>query len=68
MEEQPFKVLWLCKSTGVLRTFIFDNYYDDKQNQRYIFEDNEQDKVCTIHYDDVGYLITAPYKPNYEDD
>lgn len=62
-EEQTFKVLWLSKTTSALRTFIFTNYPADPQNKRSIFHDEDSDKVLTLYYDDLAYIITAPYEP-----
>lgn len=62
-EEQIFKVLWLSKTTGALKSFVFTNYQDDPQNGRSIFHDEDTDKVLTLYYDDLAYIITAPYEP-----
>ena len=50
-----------------MKTFPFDQFDDDKQNRRYVFIDSEKDKVLTLFYDDISYLITAPFVP-YKDD
>lgn len=52
---------------GLMKTFLFDGYADDPQNKRMIFTDSEKDKVLTLFYDDISYLITAPFVP-YKDD
>lgn len=64
--EGVFKVMWLTRSTGILRTFEFTSWHDDPQNGRVIFTDEEYDKVLTLFYDDVGYMITSPLKKNKE--
>lgn len=61
--EELFKVMWVSSLTGTIRTFVFDRYEDDKQNQRYIFIHEDSDKVLTLHYHSVAHLITSPYEP-----
>ena len=63
MSEEIFKVLWLSKTTGVLKSFVFSSYNDDPQNSRCLFIDDESDKVLTLYYDDIAYMITAPFEP-----
>ena len=63
MENELYKVMWTSALTGAIRTFVFDRYDDDKQNQRYIFIHEDSDKVLTLHYHEVGYMITSPYIP-----
>lgn len=62
MEEERFKVLYILKSSGAMRKFTFDSFTDDKQNGRYIFHNEVNDNILTLHYHDVGYLLTAPIK------
>lgn len=62
MNEEKFKVLWLSVTTGTLKSFVFDDYADDAVNRRYVFIDSDTDKHLTLNYDDVGYMITAPYE------
>jgi hypothetical protein len=62
MEEERFKVLYILTSTGAMRKFTFDSFTDDKQNQRYIFHNEENDNILTLHYHDVSYRLTAPIK------
>ena len=62
MEEERFKVLYILSSTGAIRKFTFDSFNDDKQNQRYIFHNEVNDKILTLHYHDVSYILTAPIK------
>jgi len=52
---------------GVMKTFIFDQFTDDPQNGRSLFIDSEKDKVLTLYYSDISYMITAPYEP-YKDE
>lgn len=52
---------------GIMKTFLFDQFADDPQNQRCTFIDTEKDKVLTLYYSDISYMITAPYEP-YKDD
>ena len=61
MENELFKVLWMSRQTGALKTFIFDAYIDDPQNKRMLFTDNDKDKVLTLFYDDLAYIITSPW-------
>jgi hypothetical protein len=65
MEEEPiFKVLWLSKTSKLLKSFVFTSYNDDPQNGRCLFIDDEDtDKVLTLYYDDLAYLITSVYEP-----
>ena len=60
-ERELFKILWLSKTTKTLKTFLFDSFNDDPQNKRCIFIDNDLDKVLTLNYDDVAWMITSPY-------
>lgn len=62
MEEERFKVLYITKTSGVLRKFTFDAFTDDKQNGRYIFQDDQTDNILTLHYHDISYMLTAPIK------
>jgi len=50
-----------------MKTFLFDQFTDDPQNGRSLFIDSEKDKVLTLYYSDISYMITAPYEP-YKDD
>ena len=59
MNEERFKVLYIMKATGAIRTFTFDSFEDDKQNSRYIFHNHQTDFILTIHYHDVSSLITS---------
>jgi len=61
MDNELFKVLWMSKKTGALRTFIFDAYVDDPQNKRMLFTDTDNDKVLTLFYDDMSHIITSPW-------
>lgn len=67
MEEETFKVLWLSKTTSVLKSFVFTTYHDDPQNRRSVFINDDLDKVLTLYYDDLAYIITAPYEPYKHD-
>lgn len=60
-EEQLFKILWLSKTTGTLKSFVFDSFTDDEQNGRSLFILSDSDKVLTLFYHDVGWMITTPY-------
>ena len=63
MEEQEyFKVLWMSKTTGAMKTFVFDNFQDDPQNKRSLFINEDMDKVLTLYYDDCSYMVTSPFK------
>ena len=61
MKDDVFKVLWISKATGVMRSFVFNVFEDDKQNKRIIYVNEDNDKVLTIYTDDLSYMITAPY-------
>ena len=61
MEEQ-FKVMYMTLTSGVIRTFTFDVFEDDKQNGRCIFHNTESDKILTLYNHDVSYMITAPIR------
>lgn len=61
MEEQ-FKVMYMTLTSGVIRTFTFDVFEDDKQNARFIFHNTDNDKILTLFYHDVSYMITAPIR------
>jgi hypothetical protein len=58
--EERYKVLYMTLTSGVIRKFVFDSFEDDKQNGRCIFHDEEEDKILTLFYHDVSYMITAP--------
>jgi hypothetical protein len=60
--QEHFKVVWMSKATGAIKTFVFDSFQDDPQNKRTLFINEELDKVLTIYYDDLSYMITAPYR------
>jgi hypothetical protein len=60
--EDRFKVMYMTLTSGVIRTFTFDSYEDDKQNKRYLFHDENSDKVLTLFFQDISYMITAPIK------
>ncbi len=60
--EERYKVLYMTLTSGVIRTFVFDSFEDDKQNGRCIFHDEEKDKILTLFNHDVSYMITAPIK------
>lgn len=60
--EERYKVLYMTLTSGVIRTFVFDSFEDDKQNGRCIFHNEEEDKILTLFYHDVSYMITAPIK------
>ena len=60
--EERYKVLYMTLTSGVIRTFTLDSFEDDKQNGRCIFHDEEEDKILTLFYHDVSYMITAPIK------
>ena len=60
--EERYKVLYMTITSGVLRTFTFDSFEDDKQNGRYIFQDEHTDKILTLFYHDISYMITAPIR------
>ena len=60
--EQRYKVLYMTITSGVLRSFTFDSFEDDKQNGRCIFQDEETDKILTLFYHDISYMISAPIK------
>lgn len=60
--EERYKVLYMTLTSGVIRKFVFDSFEDDKQNGRCIFHDEEEDKILTLFYHDVSYMITAPIK------
>lgn len=60
-EEAVFKVMYVMKATGVIRTFVFHAFEDDKQNKRIIYINEDTDKALTIYTDDLSYMITAPY-------
>ena len=49
-------------TSGVIRTFTFDVFEDDRQNGRCIFHDEYTDKILTLFYHDVSYMITAPMR------
>ena len=49
-------------TSGVIRTFSFDSFDDDKQNGRCIFHDEVTDKILTLFYHDISYMITAPIR------
>lgn len=55
--------MWMNKK-GLMKTFTFDAYTDDPQNGRCVFIDNDKDKVLTLFYSDISYMITAPYEPH----
>lgn len=59
--DSNFKVLYMTKSSGVLRTFIYTDVDDDKQNKRITFVDDNSGKVLTIYTDDISYILTSPY-------
>jgi hypothetical protein len=61
MEEELFKILWMSKTTGTLKKFVFDSFTDDEQNGRSLFIDSRTDKVLTLFYHDVAWMITSPY-------
>ena len=67
MSEEVYKVLWLSKTTGALKSFVFNRYNDDPQNSRSLFIDDDNDKVLTLYYEDISYMITAPYEPYKQD-
>jgi hypothetical protein len=67
MNEDVFKVLWLSKTSGALKSFVFTSYNDDPQNSRCLFIDDDNDKVLTLYYEDIAYMITAPYEPYIAD-
>jgi hypothetical protein len=68
MEDEPiFKVLWLSKTSKSLKSFVFTLYKDDPQNKRSIFQNEDTDKVLTLYYDDLAYLITSVYEPYKHD-
>jgi hypothetical protein len=68
MEDEPiFKVLWLSKTSKILKSFVFTSYNDDPQNGRCLFIDDDNDKVLTLYYSDIAYMITAPYEPYKQD-
>lgn len=61
MENEAFKVMYVMKATGAIRTFVFHSFEDDKQNKRIIYVNEDNDKVLTIYTDDLSYMITAPF-------
>ena len=61
MQEELFKILWMSKTTGTLKTFVFDSFTDDEQNGRSLFINSEKDRVLTLFYHDVAWMITTPY-------
>jgi hypothetical protein len=63
MSEDQFKVLWLSECSKVLKSFVFTSFNDDPQNGRCLFIDDDNDKVLTLYYSDIAYMITAPYEP-----
>jgi hypothetical protein len=67
MSEDQFKVLWLSKCSKVLKSFVFTSFNDDPQNGRCLFIDDDNDKVLTLYYSDIAYMITAPYEPYKQD-
>jgi len=52
----------MSKTTGTLKTFVFDSFTDDEQNGRSLFINSENDRVLTLFYHDVAWMITAPYR------
>jgi hypothetical protein len=60
--EERYKVLYMTITSGVIRTFTFDSFEDDKQNGRCIFQDEYTDKILTLFYHDTSYMITAPIR------
>ena len=60
--EQRYKVLYMTITSGVLRSFTFDSFEDDKQNARCIFHNEESDKILTLFCSDLSYMITAPIR------
>lgn len=67
MSEDQFKVLWLSECSKVLKSFVFTSFNDDPQNGRCLFIDDDNDKVLTLYYSDIAYMITAPYEPYKQD-
>lgn len=61
--SEYFKVLWMSKGNGAMKTFVFTHFEDDKQNGRILFVHEEADKVLTLYYHDISYMITSPYDP-----
>jgi len=62
MKEELFKVLWLSKTNGAMKSFLYDIYHDDPQNKRIIFSNTNTDEVMTVYSDDTGWMLTAPIK------
>ena len=62
MMEQRYKVIYMTLTSGVIRTFTFDSFEDDKQNGRCIFHDEDSDKILTLFSRDLSYMITAPIR------
>ena len=61
MNNEVFKVMYVMKATGAIRTFVFNVFEDDKQNKRIIYVNEDNDKILTIYTDDLSYMITAPF-------
>lgn len=60
MENESYKVIWLCKYQNKIRQFTWDTYTDDRQMNRIVFHDEITDEVLTLANDSYGWMITRP--------
>ena len=60
--EERMKVLYKLVGEDNLRTFVWDEVEDDKQNKRVVFHNIDEEKVLTIYTDSLQYMITAPIR------
>lgn len=58
--EETYKVTWLCRSNRKIKSFVFDGFVDDKQNNRIIFTNDNTDHVMTISNDSYYWMLTRP--------
>lgn len=60
MENEKYKVVWLCKYQKKVRSFIWDSYTDDRQMGRILFMDDDTDEILTIANDSYAWMVTRP--------
>ena len=60
MEEELYKVVWLCKYSKKKMNFVWTHYVDDVLNKRMIFSNDDTQEVITIAQDSYGWILTRP--------
>ena len=61
MENELFVVTWLCKYSKKVKTFTWDEYYDDVMNKRMVFTNLDTGVTLTVYGDSYAWMITRPH-------